>query len=80
MMTDFLIGGIPVIASWGAVTEVQARTHRKSRINKKWLKRYGTKYVPSKDLIYFQGMIIGHPKTIEKLKKAVNKYGEKIFK
>lgn len=79
-MTDFLIGGIPIIANENVVIEIQARTHRKSRINKKWRKKYGTKQAPSPNLIYTNGAIIGHPKTIEKLKKAVNKYGEKIFK
>lgn len=28
------------------IKHVQARTHRKKRINKKWLKRYGYKSIP----------------------------------
>lgn len=31
---------------------VQARKHRKKRINKKWLKRYGYKIVPDDTKIY----------------------------
>lgn len=45
---------------------VQARKHKKKRINKKWRKRYGMKEIPwRKLLITNDGKIYGHPKMIE---------------
>lgn len=39
---------------------------RKKRINKKWLKRYGKKYVPKKDIVIancgVDKLILCHPK------------------
>lgn len=32
--------------------DVQARKHRKKRINKKWLKRYGNKIVPDDTKVF----------------------------
>lgn len=52
-----------------AITKrVQYRTHRKRRINKKWRKRYGYKYVPDdKKILIIGGNIFATPRTVKKL-------------
>ena len=49
--------------------KVQAKTHKKKRINKKWKKRYGMKDVPWKKFFVNtnDGTIYGHPKMIDAL-------------
>ena len=49
----------------------QKRTHKKRRINKKWLKRYGTIYLrkPKREVFIFEDRIIGHPETIKKIRE-----------
>lgn len=59
--------GYPVYATTYWVDKEQARKHKKKRINKKWLKRYGVRAVPRKDLFLFDGKIYGHPTVISKL-------------
>lgn len=49
---------------------IQVRRHKKKRINKKWLKRYGTKEVPWRKFYvaedgYGGRMIIAHPTMID---------------
>ena len=58
-----------LISSEACVKE--ARRHRKRRINKKWVKRYGKKLIPS-DTCYicFGDKLIGHPKMLEKIANA----------
>lgn len=51
---------------------VQARTHKKKRINKKWRKRYGVKEVPWNKLYIADGKIYCHPKMIEKIKAEID--------
>lgn len=63
--------GYPVIATRLWCKDIQARKHKKKRINKKWLKRYGMKKVPREDLFLFDGKIYGHPKVIDKLVEAM---------
>ena len=53
---------------------VQARTHKKSRINKKWRKRYGMREVPWNKFLIIDRKICCHPKMIEKLKKGIKVY------
>ncbi|ATF13509.1 hypothetical protein A616_16455 [Brevibacillus brevis X23] len=48
---------------------IQKKSHRKTRINKKWGKRYGCYEVPKKDLIQMGNQIIGHPSVIAQLNK-----------
>lgn len=53
---------------------VQARKHRKKRVNKKWRKRYGFRSVPDGDkiIICHETMkIFMHPMTFKKLKNAI---------
>ncbi len=71
---DYLIGriyGFRLIESNAITKEVQRRTHRKKRINKKWLKRYGYKTVPDHGRVVRMGdVIFGTPKTIWKIIEA----------
>lgn len=47
---------------------IQRRTHRKKRINKKWLKRYGYKTVLDNErIIIVEDCIFATPKTMEKI-------------
>lgn len=62
-----LFDGYPLIECSYMMDIVQARTHKKKRINKKWQKRYGVKEVPWKRYVLTDGKIYGHPKMIEKL-------------
>lgn len=67
--------GMEIVESNYLVKEIKIRVkrHKKKRIDKKWLKRYGynVKTVPKRDLIIFQNKIIGHPDTIKKLKEQI---------
>lgn len=49
--TEYLYGKRVLITNM-ITKDVQARKHRKKRINKKWLKRYGHKIVPDNTKIY----------------------------
>lgn len=44
--------GKNIIISDRITKDVQARTHKRKRINKKWLKRYGFKTVPDNTRIF----------------------------
>ena len=48
---------------------VQARTHKKRRINKKWRKRYGMKEIPWNKFYIEGNNIYCHPKMIGMIKK-----------
>ena len=56
--------------------KVQAKKHKKKRINKKWLKRYGLKEIPwTKLVITARGHIYGHPKMIARIKEEMKLKG-----
>lgn len=60
--------GYRLIATDSITKEVPQRCHRKRRIHKKWLKRYGYKTVPDDGKIIVIGdKIMGTKKTIEKI-------------
>lgn len=62
--------GLRLVETTAITKTVQRRTHRKKRINKKWLKRYGYKTVPDdSQIILFDGCIWATPNTIKKIKK-----------
>ncbi len=70
-LTGYRLIGLDTITK-----KVQARKHKKKRINKKWLKRYGFKEVPDYETIYVgtpmgEKYIIAQPKTIEKIKYSL---------
>lgn len=48
---------------------VQRKTHKKKRINKKWLKRYGTYPIYDDNCYMINNTLIGSPKTINKLRE-----------
>lgn len=50
----------------------EVRRHRKRRINKKWVKRYGKKLIPSNMGYFFKNHLIAHPKMIEKIVHLVS--------
>ena len=50
---------------------VQARTHKKKRINKKWRKRYGVREVPWNKFVIDGKRIYCHPKMVEKIKAEI---------
>lgn len=53
MRSDGIIGEFlkyKIICTEACCDYVQARKHRKKRINKKWLKKYGKKFVPKKEI------------------------------
>ena len=52
--------------------DIQRRTHKKRRINKKWLKRYGYKCVPDNDkMIVFNNKLFMTKGAYEKVKKGI---------
>lgn len=72
------IGGVRIISSTQCVDYLPlgkpVRYHRKKRIQKKWLKRYGRRYieVPKPELLQIKnGVFVGHPETIAKLKAEI---------
>lgn len=57
-----------------ATKSFQRRTHHKKRINKKWLKRYGTweiNMMPHNQVVMMDGAIYMTKKTWEKLKNEI---------
>lgn len=60
--------GFRLIETDAITKQVQCRTHRKRRINKKWQKRYGYKTVLDDGrIIQFGDCILATPKTIKKI-------------
>ena len=63
--------GYRFISCDSMVHKIQCRKHRKKRINKKWLKRYGFKYVPMTEVYQTGDKFIAHPKIIEIIKQQM---------
>lgn len=64
--------GYRLIATTAITKQIQRRTHRKRRINKKWLKRYGYKTVLDDDkILLFGDRIYATPKTVKRLISAI---------
>lgn len=59
--------GYQLIEASYMADRVQARTHKKKRINKKWRKRYGMKEIPWKKFYIVGDKIYAHPVMIQKL-------------
>lgn len=62
------LAGFNLISSVHMTDHIRKRVHRKRRIDKKWLKRYGYREVPKKDLIRAGNTLYGHPLTIQRVK------------
>lgn len=56
---------------------VQARTHRRNRINKKWRKQYGYKQVPDPSVYRIGGSLYAHPETIKRIERTLEKSNAK---
>ena len=68
-VTDF---GMEVIITECLTKDIQRRTHKKRRINKKWLKMYGYKSVPDNDkMIVFNNKLFMTKGAYEKVKKGI---------
>lgn len=65
--------GYKFIESLVMVDKIQKRRHKKWRINKKWIKRYGFIEIPKKDVYIMGKNIIGHPIVIDVIKKELNR-------
>lgn len=76
-MTEYGIFGYQLIAVPCMCDEVQARKHKKKRINKKWRKRYGMKEIPwNKVLVtHHDRRIYAHPKMIERITEEMKLKG-----
>lgn len=71
-MGGFLYG-MEVVVDNRITKEVRARKHKKRRIDKKWLKRYGYKNVPDNDrLLHIGNALYMTQKCYEKIKKYVS--------
>lgn len=70
-MTDFgsMFYGCQIIETPFMCDTVQAKKHKKKRVNKKWKKRYGMKEIPKNSvLITNDGKIIAHPEIVNRIK------------
>lgn len=68
----FFFSGYMLIEAPCMCDNVQARTHKKKRINKKWRKRYGMKEIPwYKFFVTEDRRIFAHPKMIARLKEEM---------
>lgn len=67
-----IISGIKVFVTENCGTFIARRKHKKRRIAKKWLKKYGEKFEPSQALIGAElcggKVILCHPKYWDKYK------------
>lgn len=80
-MNPFLFCGVRIVGNCYLTKSEQARKHRKKRINKKWLKRYGYRQVPDLSCAYIMDdpvhgkTLICHPRLIDKLKLRIEREG-----
>ena len=64
--------GMEIIITEYLTKDIQRRAHKKRRINKKWLKRYGYKSVPDNDkMIAFNNKLFMTKGAYEKVKKGI---------
>ena len=74
MNFNFNYNGVPIIITNAITKTVQARTHKKKRINKKWLKRYGYKEVQDENKTYMiDGKLYMTQRCYNKMKKILEK-------
>ena len=66
--------GMPVIINNYITKTVRYRTHKKRRIDKKWLKRYGYKEVQDDTKMYvFDGKLLMSQKCYDKIRDTLNR-------
>ena len=75
MNFNFNYNGVPIIITNAITKTVQARTHKKKRINKKWLKRYGYKEIQNENKTYMIDgkLYIMTQRCYNKMKKILEK-------
>lgn len=75
MIPNEIIAGIKVFVTESCGTFVARRKHKKRRIAKKWLKKYGKTFEPCRALIVAklngERVIFCHPKYWNKVKEAL---------
>lgn len=74
-LTMDMLNAVRIILNPGLVeyTNQPARRHRKKRIAKKWLKRYGRRTIPDANVYVFDGNVMMHPAVYKRLADV---YGE----
>lgn len=76
MLEAEYLNGKRIIITDMITKDVQARKHRKKRINKKWLKRYGYKIVPDDKKIYAtKDAIFMTKRCFQRLKRQIKNGG-----
>lgn len=66
------LNGIPIVINNYITKKVRCRKHKKRRIDKKWLRRYGYKEVQDDTKMYvFDGKILMSQKCYDKLKNQL---------
>ena len=69
-----MLSGMPVIITNAITKNVRCRKHKKRRIDKKWLKRYGYKEVQDDTKMYiFNGSLLMSQKCYDKFSSLINK-------
>ena len=67
------LSGMPIVIDNHITKSVRCRTHKKRRIDKKWLKKYGFKEVQDDTKMYmFDGRLFMSQKCFDKLLKTIN--------
>lgn len=73
--------GYKILITEYITRDVQRRTHKKKRINKKWLKRYGMKIVPDNTkILLVNNTLMMTRKCYEKLRKFTDKDADSMEK
>lgn len=77
-MTPFdYYNGYPIVVTDKITEKVRCRIHRKKRIDKKWLKRYGYKVVPdNSSILLIKGTLYMSQKVYDRLQEELAKMGE----
>ena len=71
--------GMPIVITDAITKKVRCRTHRKKRVDKKWLKRYGYKELPDDSKILVVGnTLYMSKKNYDRLEVELAKTGGKI--
>lgn len=69
-----MFNGMPIIISNYIIKKVRCRTHKKRRIDKKWLKRYGYKEVQDSTTVYMtNGSLFMSKKCYDKFSGLIDK-------
>lgn len=69
-----MLNGTPIIISNYITKKVRCRTHKKRRIDKKWLKKYGYKEIQDDTKMYmFNGSLLMSQKCYDKLSNLIDR-------